>query len=404
MLMVLRSRQVMHLLRGRLAVGRYNLVFVTYSNRYQESRMKKIIYKFLATVAATGVLLVGCEEADEYTPVSNTTASNLSANFTFINAVPGVPSLDLLVNNVKAGASATLGQTSRLAYTSMPITTNNIGANTNIRARGTSNPIGGVLGSGDLIFRAGNNNTNNMQASPGARYTFIAVDSISRPRPLRTLNAGNFGDTTFFNRVTGQQISTVQRNALTLAEKQRLVPLGTIPLGITDPGGPRFVLLTDALPSSYTSNLHAAVRFVNAIPNAVNPGARGLTGAQIPANMVTGITARLVPASPGTTHTVGANVNYVMAYQSFNPSVGARSTTVAFTQFVTATAGPPVTAILYNVEIETRLGSGGTAGSVIATIPFSFEPNRSYTIVASGIIGGAGDLAPKVSIVRHDNP
>lgn len=366
--------------------------------------MKKIIYKFLATVATTGVLLVGCEEADQYTAVPNTTPSNLSANFTFINAVPGVPSLDLLVNNVKAGASASLGQTDRLTYTNMPITTNNIGANTNVRARGTSSPIGGVLGSGDLIFRAGNNNTNNMQANPGARYTFIAVDSISRPRPLRTLNAGNFGDTTFFNRVTGQQISTVQRSALTLAEKQRLVPLGTIPLGITDPGGPRFVLLTDALPASYTSNLHAALRFVNAIPNAVNPGARGLTGAQIPANMVTGITARLVPTSPGTTHTVGANVNYVMAYQSFNPSVGARSTTVAFTQFVTATAGPPVAAIPYNVEIETRLGSGGTAGSVIATIPFSFEPNRAYTIVASGIIGGTGDLAPKVSIARHDNP
>jgi hypothetical protein len=367
--------------------------------------MKNYTYKFLATVAAAlGAVLSGCEEADQYTAVPNTTPSNLSASFTIVNAVPGVPSLDLLVNNLQAGASATLGQTSRTTYSNMAITTNNIGANTNVRAKGTSSPIGGVLGSADLIFRAGSTNTNNMQASPGARYTFIAVDSVTRPRPVRTLNAGNFGDTTFFNRITGQQISTVQRAALTLAQKQQLVPLGTIPLGITDPGGPRFVLLTDALPTSYTSNLHAAVRFVNAIPNAVNPGARGLTGSQIPAAMVTGITARLTPASPGTTHTVGSNVNYVMAYQNLNPTVGSRSTTVAFTQFVTATAGPPVTAILYNVEIETRLGSGGTAGTVIATIPFSFEPNRAYTIVASGIIGKTGDLGPKISIIRHDNP
>lgn len=367
--------------------------------------MKKIIYKFLATVAATGVLLVGCEEADEYTPVPNTTASNLSANFTFINAVPGVPSLDLLVNNVKAGASATLGQTSRLAYTSMPITTNNIGANTNIRARGTSNPIGGILGSGDLIFRAGNNNTNNMQANAGARYTFIAVDSISRPRPLRTLNAGNFGDTTFFNRVTGQQISTVQRNALTPAEKQRLVPLGIIPLGITDPGGPRFVLLTDALITPGANQ--AAFRFVNAIPNAINPVARGMS---VPSNMVTGLTARLVP-SPGTTVEIQAtSLNYVMALSTggngatanFSPSVGSRSFTLAFANRTIAAAGVPIT---YTLEIVTALGSGGTAGTVIASLPNqTFEIGRSYTIVASGIIGGTGDLAPRVSIVRHDNP
>lgn len=369
--------------------------------------MKKIIYKFLATVAATGVLLVGCEEADEYTPVPNTTASNLSANFTFINAVPGVPSLDLLVNNVKAGASATLGQTSRLAYTSMPITTNNIGANTNIRARGTSNPIGGVLGSGDLIFRAGNNNTNNMQASPGARYTFIAVDSISRPRPLRTLNAGNFGDTTFFNRVTGQQISTKDRAPLSTAQKQQLVPLGTIPLGITDPGGPRFVLLTDALTTNPAfpnpNQTQAGIRFVNAVPNATNPNARGVT---VASNLVTGLTARLVPTAGPPVQIGPSNVNYVMAYQNFNPSVGSRSATVAFSPVTIAAAGVPV---VYTLEIVRHLGGSGTADSsgsaVIASLAgVSFETSRYYTIVVSGIIGKPDNLAPTISIVRHDNP
>jgi hypothetical protein len=362
-------------------------------------------------VLVSTIALWSCEESEDATPVVNTDASNLTANFHLINAVPGLASLDLFVNNVKVIPSVTTG-VGALNYTRVAITTNNIGNNTSMKGRPTSSTFGGVLGSADAIFRAGNNNANNLQAASGARYTAILLDSLTRPAPIRTLNAGNFGDTTFFNRSNGQYISTVQRAALTGVQKQQLVPIGIVPLGNTDRGGPRFVLLTDALTTAFPSpNLtQSGIRFINAIPNAANPLARGMVTS---ASTVTGLTARLVgPGNPN----LGTNINYIMAFtgaatggnpsSTFQPSVGSRSTTVSFSARNTATAGVADT---YTLEIVRHLGGSGSADTspqaVLVSIPgLTFEAGRYYTIVASGIIGKTGDSAPKVSIIRHDNP
>lgn len=359
----------------------------------------KSILKFSLVAVLPAMLFAGCEEVDEVTPVPNTNSSNLAAFIHFVNAAPGLPSADLLVNNEKVGESAALGATSRVKYFRVPLSSNAVGNNTNVRARATTNTIGGVLGSSDAIFRGGNNNTNNLSLANGTSYTFILLDSVNRPRPLRLLNAGNFGDTTFYNRANGQQISTVQRAALNSADKQQLVPLGIVPLGSTDPGGPRFVMLTDALTLT-PSTTNSFIRFVNAVPNAVNPIARGMS---INGNTVTGLTARLVgPANID----VGANANFIMGFSAgFSPSVGSRLTTAAFTARATTAAGVPNT---YTLQIIRHLGGAtaadGTPQGVLLSIPgLQFEANRYYTIVASGIIGKTGDAGLKVSIIRHDN-
>lgn len=289
---------------------------------------------------------VACEDNQSPTPkTTNTNPLTLSANFLLINASQDAPSLDMYVDNVKYGNSVS-GTTGQSLYTPIPLTINaptingSAVASTNIRAKASSGSIGGVVGSSDLIFRAGNNNSNNFTAVSGGSYTLIVVDSLNRPKPLRTLNSSGFGDVTYYSSVssftakkisdasadTVIQLSVGSSNSVDLANLLKkynggnlpsfLVPIGTVPLGSTDVGGVRFLLITDELPLPSSTRLPIptagkfAVRFVNASPDAgtVNCKINGVS-------VINGL-------NYSSTGTVG--FSYPMTQANFNPSVGSR--------------------------------------------------------------------------------
>lgn len=330
---------------------------------------------------AFAVAVLGCEDPEYIDPNIEVTPSTFTAKVTMINAGADAGSLDFYVNGNKIGSSVPNG-TGQTGYTTIGITSNGTFQNTSIRAKATTGTIGGTLGSSDLIYRAGNNSTNNFTASNSGIYTLIVVDSLSRPRPVRTLNAANFADTTFFNQFTGKFISRVEKAALAAAQRTRVVPIGTVPLGSSDPGGLRFVLLTDNVPTfSPTNDTDASIRFVHAVPNA-------------PAVWV-----RLVPISGGSNITIGSNVPYVLGYPGFSPSVGSRSTTNNFTNRVIATAGTPIS---YKVEIHSNSAFTNLVYSTGDANPIAFQPGKIYTITASGFLGGTGDKALKASVTLHN--
>ncbi len=313
-------------------------------------------------------LAMACADPDAPSPVPASAASNLTADVSFINAVADGPAggLDFYVNNKKIGDAKVF--LNGVGHTTSAITTNGVGANTNFRVKGNGGNIGGVLGSNDLIYRAGNNNSNNFVAtatttSVVSRYTLIALDSINRPAPVRKLNALAFGDTTFYNKANGQYVSTVERKAMSVADRANLVAIGTVPLGSSDPGGPRFLLLTDTYPATIgTTTTESAIRFINVSPNAPSLYARlkWISG--------TGVTTIYIIASPA---------SYIMAFPTFTPSVGSRATASAFT--LRATAGNT-----YNLEIATD----AAFTSIISTSAgLTFTTGKVYTIVASGVYG-----------------
>ena len=195
----------------------------------------KYINRIIATIALMASFL-GCSDPELPEPVLTNTTTAFSANFVFVNASPDTPGLSFFINNSKVGTDADSDVNyAQSGYTSVSITSSGLAgtitANTNIRAKAASGAIGGVLGSNDLIYRAGNANTNNFVAINGNNYSVFAIDSINRPAPLRTLNSGNFGDLTYYNPVNGKQLSVVERATLTDPEKANLVTIGTVPLG-----------------------------------------------------------------------------------------------------------------------------------------------------------------------------
>ncbi|HEY9045905.1 MAG TPA: hypothetical protein VIN08_08415 [Ohtaekwangia sp.] len=317
-------------------------------------------YKYkLASLIAISALVYGtsCSDPDYAEPVPATSASNLSANFLFVNASPDAPSLDLFINNVKSGNSVVSGA-NQDTYTAVPIVSNGVFANTNIRAKASSGTIGGVLGSSDLIYRAGNNNSNNFQASANAYYTIFAVDTTDRVKPLRTLNASSFGDTTFFNPPTGKQLSVVERKALSAEAKAKLVPLGTIPLGSSDPGGVRFLVLTETLPSPAAGKV--SVRFIHLSPDAGT------------------LTATL-----GATSVTSGIFSYPMRFPTFTPSVGSRGTTAGFQ---TIDAGT------YDAVVK-------SAGNEVSRLDAQTLTEKSvYTVYITGVLK---DGTLKTSIIKH---
>jgi len=336
----------------------------------------KTILKISTVVIVAALITSGCEDLQTVTPVPNTTSSNLTANFLAINTSPDAASLDIYVNNLITGASVSAGQ-GQTGYTSVPVTTNSVGANTNIRAKATSGSIGGILGNSDLIFRAGNNNSNNFVAAAGGSYTLIVIDSVNRPVPIRTLNSSNFGDVTYYSSkssftgkkksdgVTDTVINLIvgSANPVTTADLLKkynsnalpsyFLPIGIVPLGSSDVGGPRFLLITDDLPLPATSPLFPvptatsfAARFINASPDA------GSATCKI--NSVT----------------VGGATTFPMTQANFNPSVGSRSATVSFTNNVTPTG-------TYDIVVTV-----GTA--TIKLTAQAFAGGGVYTIVMSG--------------------
>jgi hypothetical protein len=326
--------------------------------------MKNLNYinRTAIVVVCALAFFTGCEDPDyiEANPGVGGTPAALSTFINFVNASPDAPSLDLYFNNVISGSSLASGQ-GQQGYVKHGIASNGVLANANVRAKGTSGQIGGTLESNDLIFRAGNNNANNFQAVDSAYYTFIALDSITRPRPLRTNNALGIGDTTYFNPLTGQYIAGITRAPLPSSQKSRTVAIGTVPLGATDPGGARFLVITDQQPLPSTTRLpkpapnKAAVRFIHASPNTgsvtVSIGAQNLV-------------------SSGTNPPQQGIFSYPLAFAVFNPSVGSRSVTANV--YASIDPGTPV--------ITVRAG----AETISTRNDFTFVAGGVYTIVLTG--------------------
>ncbi len=360
--------------------------------------MKTVMRKYinLKALAKAGAFSLAvfwaCEDPEYITAVPNPQPSGFSANFMFINASPDAPSLDMYVNNSKTGTSAAFAE-GQSGYTTVPITSGGAGgftANTNLRAKATSGAIGGVLGSSDALYRAGNNNANNFAAINGARYSLFSLDSISRPKPVRKLNASNFGDTTFFNPLTGQYISVVEKAALSAGDKARVVPIGIVPLGASDPGGVRFYLVRDNFPAFAAGNVtQSAIRLVQASPR----------------NTTQGLWVRLNPVSTGSIISLGTNVPYILSFATptgganFSPSVGSRTvtaTTLNFTLQNTNIASVPND---YRVEVATN---AGFTNIIHTSAPVQFRVDKVYTVVIRGVQGGTGNRALGATIVQHN--
>lgn len=366
--------------------------------------------------------ILACEDPETPKPVPATVPSAYKAKFLFVNATPDAPTLDLYINNVKAGASVAVGE-SQAAYNEIGITSSAVIANTNIRTKAASGNIGGTLGSNDLIYRAGNNNANNFSAVDGAVYTLFAVDSINRPQPIRTLNAKNTGDVTYFsyrNSFTAPKLlsagdTTIYLNvqnfgvdtessatyasansirAFELVKKYNsgvnptfMTPIGVIPLGSSDVGGIRYYLWPD-VKATFTvpqETTRAAFRVLNASPNS---GAL-----RIRLKYVSG---------PGAGDIVvnAAGTQYIMSNAGgFTPSVGSRTQASAASFAVNGTADIAAggTSNTYNIEV---LNAGGTVLATKNTV--TFDPKGHYTFVISGFVGGTGSEALKVTEVEHN--
>jgi hypothetical protein len=245
------------------------------------------------------------------------------------------------------------------------------------------------LGSADLIFRATSTGIGNLVAAPNARYTFIAVDEIERPRPLRTFSVSTVtnaltADITYYNRTTRQQISNDAFKALTAPDQANFVSIGIIPTGVSDPGGVRYYVLTDtyptdaALASAVTGN-QSFIRFAHASPNAP------------------GVFVRLVPAvgAPIPVVTTAA-LNVMSVAGGFSPSAGSRTATGGFTP---VNIGAPTNT--YTVEISTDVTF--TLLPLALSVPnVTLTAGKVYTIVARGLVGGTGASALGASIGQHN--
>jgi len=350
--------------------------------------MKKITKIFTLSLLAG---LLACEDVDTLTPVPSTDPSTYTAKFLLVNATPDGPALDLFINNIKVGTSVTPGE-GQSAFSIVPITSNAVLDNTNIRSRASSGTIGGVLGSSDLIYRAGNTNTNNFRASNNAQYTLIVVDSINRPIPIRTLNDLNVGDITYYSsepsftapKKVGAGDTTIVLSVgsdnsivtINLVKKYNsnaipsfIVPIGIVPLGSSDVGGIRYYLWQDVFPAfvnASDSTNKAGFRVVNASPNA--PGLKFRLKGTANLNLNSGNAASYIVSNAG----------------GQTPSVGSRtatSSTANFTLLTIATAGTPDT-----YDIEVSADNFATVFKKIA-VTFGGSANKasSYTIVVSGL-------------------
>lgn len=357
--------------------------------------MKNINHKIYSAVAIImlGGMWAACSDPDMLDPVINTDPSNIKTDFLFINASPDAPSLDLYINNEKVGESLESGE-SWSSYQNVDITAAGVFANTNIRAKATSGKIGGVLNGSDLIYRAGNNNSNNFQASANTKYTLIVVDSINRAKPVRTLNASNIGDITYYSPVktftapskldgSDTTINLTENNSVVtvnLVKKYNggvqpsfFTPIGIVPLGSSDAGGVRFYLLQDFAPTPVDDK--AGFRFLPLSPNAPT------------------LHARLVPGVGSPIVLTGTGAAYAFGTGAFNPSVGSRTvipTSANFTLNTIASSGTPID---YTLEVSTKADFSNS----IISMPVSFTPKKNYTIYVSGFFGE--DLTAQ--IVQH---
>lgn len=396
--------------------------------------MKTIIKLF--TIGAL-ISLLACDDVETITPVPATSPSTFSAKFLLVNATPDAPALDLYINNLKVGSSVAVGE-GQAAYNVVPITSNAVIANTNIRTKATSGTIGGILNSSDLIYRAGNTNTNNFTASNGASYTLFAVDSIYRPKPIRTLNALNAGDITYYSskpsftaaKKVGVGDTTIYLNvanfgvdtnsdpklasgnsviAYNLVKKYNggvaptfMVPIGVVPLGSSDVGGIRYYLWQDFFPTFATSSdstNKAGFRIVNASPNApaLKVRLKYVSGAGPTTDIsLNGGNAALYIMS--TANLSGVN--------GINPTVGSRTVTatggtnpINFGAQTVATTGNAST---YDIEVSADNFATNLVSLAGQTFGGGTNKASNYTIIVSGLVGGTGDKALKITVVEHN--
>ncbi len=375
-------------------------------------------------LAAVGILtgMLACSDPELPVANLNATATAFKATFTFANATADAPSLDFYVNGVNLG-TATRGNGLPLV-TSVAITTNgstgSVTANTAIRAKATSGTIGGKLDNiqgppeaKHLIYRSTSNGTNNFAAINGGNYTAIAIDSIGRyipPRLNRKTATISFADVTYWNPNNKLMISASRRDSLnpancpacinwdpvglvqttsTAIEYANLVTIGLVPLGLTDPGGVRFVVLTDTWLTFAAGTVvtNAGIRFVNAIPNSNNITAAANTngtfgGPPVYARLNGGTPIPLTnvaPPSPTSPNATNAFVGSVAG--GFSPTLGSRTfgnlTFVNPTSNTIAVAGVPNAYTL-------QLATDNAFTNIVYSAPVSFAPGKNYTIVARG--------------------
>jgi hypothetical protein len=350
--------------------------------------MKSINYRiFTAALIASVMIGVGaCSDPDMPEPMIDTEALPIKTNFLFINASPDAPSLDLYVNNVKVGTSLASGE-AWSGYQNVDITANGVFANTNLRAKATSGQIGGELKANDLIYRAGSNNSNNFQASANLSYTIITVDSIKRPKPVRTLNANGVGDVTYYSSVSKfvapKKLNALEDTTIELSTNNSIVtanlvkkyngnvlpsfltPLGVVPLGSSDPGGIRFYLLQDLFPLAADDK--AGIRALALSPNAPT------------------LHMRLVPTAGATIVLTGSGAPYALSQSAFNPTVGSRTIIPTSANFVLNTIATTGIPIEYTLEVSTK--SDFSSNILISMPGITFTPKKNYTIYVSGLVG-----------------
>jgi hypothetical protein len=388
----------------------------------------KTINKSLLISAGILMGLLSCSSPELPTPNTFSSGATYKATFSFANATADAPSLDFIVNGVKLGSAAP-GIGSSLATTlqiATPGTAGGVTANTAIRAKATSGTIGGKLSSSDLIFRATSNGTGVFAAVNNANYTVIAIDSINRqvpPRLNRFTATISFADLTYWNPNTNSYISASRRDSLnpancpacvnwdgaaqtpsTATEFANIVALGTgtglIPLGITDPGGVRFYVTTDA-PLTFTAGTvvtDAGIRFINGIANANNITAAANANGSFGGPPVY---ARLNGGTPINLTNVGApnatNAFVASVAGGFNPTAGSRTAgAVAFTTRTIAAAGVPNAYTL-------QLATDGAFTNIVYSANVAFTPGKNYTIFVRGSFSSLTGIQPKIShgIITH---
>ena len=271
------------------------------------------IYSLVVACAATTLVSMSCEDSQYPDPQPVSTPSALSAKVLFVNAAPDAPALNFFLNNLPAGTGVATGAST--TYNTAPV------GSVQLKGKAATGNIGGLLGGADLLFRAGATNNTNFTAVTATNYTFFVTDTLNRAKPTT--------------------------------------------LGATDPGGLRFLSVTDNLAAPAQGNTH--VRFFHLSPNAPAVWVNILDGTKV----ITSFANR--------------------AYRGI--SSGAGATLVNFANFTPILAGE------YTVEVRT----GSATGPIALSIPkVNLGNGKIYTLFAKGLVRGTGDKALGAGVTAHN--
>ena len=295
----------------------------------------------LKTYLMTGLalsLLNACKDPSYPDATPATGPSTESANVTVINTSPDAPTLNALVNNTQIGSSISFNQAT--GYQVVPV-----GAN-QVKASAASGTIGGVIGSGSIVYRTTTTGQTNFTFNNAGNYTFIITDTLTRPKP--TVTSG------------------------------------------TNPGGPQFIVITDNLSAPAAGK--AGVRFLNMAPNAQQIDLIDLsTGNSI------------FPTTKSVTNSSTGNSTTLTNYQARNFRELTRATTVNKESFSSSITGfTAVTAGAYSFEIRNN-GTPATGTHAITPVDFdvTLVAGKLYTIYLAGKVGSSTSPLT-ASVVTHN--